>query len=677
MGFDFLFPVLYAVVYTVFGICLQLAFFPIGDINIESDFYGDLVIAAQNLAAGRFSVNDFPFKGPLYAFALTPARWIAGEWYRGAVVLSALSAGLFLLLAYRLTLRLFDRRTAVLSMLTASLVVEFFMLSHRAVTDVLFLLLSLGSMACTVLPGGSLRRHAAAGWLAGLAFLTRYNGVALVCGGALVLALVNPDSLARRQRLKALALYLGAFLFVCAPWFLANWRETGSLLATRNVQNVVAAFFGATRWQGDPTVESQSLPALVSRDPVYIATRYAANLTEHASKILSQLLGWPMALFPLAGSLGFAIRPPTRRQTALYVFAVAYWLCMGIVFYASRFFLPLVLPSLAAGFSLVRRGSAGTSRLGAGLQRWVQARGRRRIALSVLSTFLLVLAVVQVRRIGASERKLYGGRPLYILEAAPVLARQASASRPRLLARKGHMAYYAGFDYTPYSTKVRSLEELVGLARSVNAEYIVHSSIEYLLLPHLLFLAVADTVPLLHEVYRGRNIRIFRLADDTRTTLSDTEKLGLLRANLRGAQAQRHPWALFTACDDLARYHLQKQEFAAAAQRFQQALEVARGAMHPEMQYIASDARYNLAGALLGLGRAEAAIPILRENVEYLAARGVPHALALNHQRLGVAYGMLGREEEARREQRLARELYPAGATAAGSESLQAQPRPE
>src|SRR5215510_8482144 len=177
VGFDTLFPLLYALAYTILGIFLQFRFFPIGDIDLETDFYGDLVIAAQHLAAGRFSVHDFPWKGPVYVFALTPARWIAGDWYRGAVVLSALAGGATLLLAYRLTLRLFDRRVAILSMCTLSLVVEFFVQYHRASTDILFLLISMASMKCSLLAAGSLRRHAAAGALAALAFLTRYNGI--------------------------------------------------------------------------------------------------------------------------------------------------------------------------------------------------------------------------------------------------------------------------------------------------------------------------------------------------------------------------------------------------------------------------------------------------------------------------------------------------------------------
>jgi 4-amino-4-deoxy-L-arabinose transferase-like glycosyltransferase len=689
VGFDLLFPFLYALAYTVLGIFLQLRFFPIGDIDLETDFYGDLVIAARHLAAGRFSVQDFAWKGPVYALALVPAHWIAGDWYRGAVVLSALAGGAFLLLAYRLMLRLFDRRVALLSMITTSLVVEFFVQFHRASTDVLFLSLTLGSIGCSVLAGGSLRRHAAAGGLAALAFMTRYNGIFLVGGEALILAFANLDGLARSRRMKAGALYLGAFLLVCSPWFVACWMETGRILATRNAENVVAAFYGGSRWQSDPALQGLSLPALVGRDPAYFAARYGLHLVEHAQKNLSQLLGWPMALLPIAGILGFAIRPPTRRQTALYLFAVAYWLLMGIVFYAPRFFLPMILPCVAAGCSIWQseeRGGSGPRRW---LQlpgrwrhaddRWLRATARRWMAFSILAAFMLVLTLVQVRRIAAVERTIYARRPLYILDAARALAPAAPASRPRMLARKGHLAYYAGFDFSPYSIRVGSLEELVRYARSVSAEYIVYSQVEYSMLPRMLFLAVADTVPLLQEVYRGRSIRVFHLTEDTRTVLSDAERTALLLANLSAARTQGRPAALFIATYDLGRHYMQTQQFAEAARMLQWAIEVAQGpGGDPEMKELAASVRYHLAGAQLELRHPETAIHILQENLEYWETRGAPRAMAARtHQRLGRAYTMMGRDEEAHREERLAHELDPAIDAAARPESLRALERPE
>ena len=120
--------------------------------------------------------------------------------------------------------------------------------------------------------------------------------------------------------------------------------ETGRLLASRNIENIVSTFYSSPRWQDDPAAKIRSLHALLAAHPAYFLTQLARNLVEHLRKDLTLLLGWPMALIPLAGILGLAIRPPTRRQMSLYLFAVAYWLFMGIVFYSPRF-LPLVLPT--------------------------------------------------------------------------------------------------------------------------------------------------------------------------------------------------------------------------------------------------------------------------------------------------------------------------------------------
>jgi len=572
-------------------------------------------------------------------------------------VLSAVAGGLSVALAYRLLLQVFDRRVAVLVTLVAPVVVEFAVYSHRAATDVPFMLLALASMSASLLAGGSLRRHGTAGALAAVAFLTRYNGFFLVAGAALMLAVADPARLGRRQRTRAFAVYAAAFVLVCTPWFVATWKETGRWLESRNLETVVATFYTGARWQDDPAVQAGDLRTLVGRDPVRFAMQYARNLADHFSKNLSVLLGWPLALVPIAGILGLAIRPPTRRQTALYLFAAAYCLVTGVVFYAPRFFLPLILPLLAIGFALVRapreRAPASSPRW----RPWLQSRASGQVAFLVALACVLAAGVVQVRRVVAAERTIQARRPLYLLDAARVIARDASGSRPHVMARKGHVAYYAGGDFTPYSTQIGSLEELVQTARARHAQYIVYSKLEYSMLPRMLFMAVLDTVPSLQEIHRAQSVRVFRVPPDGPATLSDAQRYDLLLANLRAARLQRRPSAIYIACEDLGRHHLDRREFAAAAARFESALDVAQGsAREPGMAAAAAAARQVLAVAYLGAGRAADAIAPLQENLTYYQRLQAAAALARTHATLAQAYEALGRDEDARRERTMARE---------------------
>src|SRR5262249_12108117 len=212
------------------------------------------------------------------------------------------------------------------------------------------------------------------------------------------------------------------FLLVCAPWFIASWKATGQILATRNAQNVEMTFYRNPRWESDPAAETETLSEVVRRDPGYFASRYGRNLAAHAMKNLTQLLGWPMALLPIAGLLSAGIRRPTRRQVALYLFATVYWLFMGIVFYQPRFFLPMILPSVAAGFALA--SGAGTSGSGAVFGQRLPALTAGLAAPAALGALAVALAIVQVPRIVSIERTIHARRPLYIFDAANALARR-------------------------------------------------------------------------------------------------------------------------------------------------------------------------------------------------------------------------------------------------------------
>lgn len=660
-GLDVVFPLLVALGVAGLGLGLQLRLFPIGDADLETDFYGDLVLAARHLAAGRFSVHDFPYKGPFYAVVLIPFRLVAGDWYRGAVILSALCGGAALFLAYRLVRSLFGRRVAVLSTISVPLVVEFFVQLHRASTDVLFTALCLASMALTILPGATRRRLAVAGAVAGLAFLTRYNGAFLPVGTFLALVIANPDRWSGRRRVLAFGLYAVCFLLVCAPWFVANWLETGRILATRNVQNITATFYGAPRWQTDPASQLESLPRLVTAHPAYFVERYFLNLIDHLQRDFAQLLQWPLSLIPLAGLLGLVLRRPTRRQSAFYLFAVAYWLLMGIVFYASRFSLPLILPYLVFGFSWVQTGDAGTTPWGRGIATWVQDPSRRRAALFLGIALTAAIVLLQVHKIMATERMLYARRPLYILDAAESLAGQNDLGSTRIIARKGHIAYYAGLDFVPYSTHVGSLEDLLRYAHREDAKYVTYSKIEYSLLPRMLFMAVTDTVPLLREIYRGPSVRVFQVPEGEPLSLSDADRHVLLLATLRAARVQNRSTSIYLACSDLASYHLQRGGFAKAAAYASDALRIAGSERDDvSMERAAAVARHNLARAELGLGSPEVASTLLQENLDYFRSSGSRRDVARTRVMLANVYATVGRDEDARRERLLAHELDPA-----------------
>ena len=670
LPFDVVFPIAYAAIYAGIGLVLQLCFFPVGDLDTETDFFGDLVLGAQKLSAGHFAVANYPYKGPLYSCTLFLVHLFAGDWYRGAVILNALCSAGYLLLAYRFLLRLFGRRVTILATVFTSLVVEFFVQSHRASADMLFLLLSLGSIRCFVLGRGSWRQIAGAGALAGLAFLTRYNGIFLPAGALLALVLAPSERPGVRGRLHAGGVYLAAFLLVCAPWFVASRMETGQILATKNLQNVAASFYGGTRWKDYPVTNFDSIRQLIAHDPGYFTKRFLLNAGTHFHRDMRDLVMLPGALLVLAGLLGMTLAPPTLPQRRFYLFAVAFAGVMAFVFYAPRFFLPLALSYAAAGFAFsFGGGERRRSRLGESLRAGLEPfsggstdRGAHltRHARAGLVAGAAVLFVLQAGRIAAIERRYYDRRPLYILEAGEFLRTEAArAGRSRVMARKGHIAYHARLDFQPYPASPTSFEDLLQFARAHRVDYIVYSQAELNLIPRLQFMAFTDSLPRLREIRRAEAIRIFALDESNVAPLSDRESYALLQANFETAAARQEPYALYLACDGLAEFHSSKQEPSEAARYLRRGLEVAeRESADPQMVRGAAIARQKLAQALAGMGRVEEALLLLEKNVAYFERDGNSNDVAGTRELLGTLAEQMGRHGDALREFHQARDLF-------------------
>ncbi len=428
-GFDRLFPLAFALVYALVALGVHLAWFPVGDLAVESDYYGELATAAQKLAQGQFSVANYPFKGPLTSFALVALHPLSGgDWYLTGVLLNALCAAVGLWLVYGLVRRLYDRRVAVGATVGVGLTFEFFLHAHKGSSDLLFFTLVTGACALLVTERWSPRRLVGAGVLGGLAMLTRYNGLIVPAAGAAVLLLVDPARLPWPRRWRAVALVAGAFAATVAPWYLANLLQSGRPLATHNLQAIfVEEVLGAGTASDDAWPGPRSLPALVAAAPGRVAATWLANVPRHLGLDLRTLL-WPLAALLVAlGLLRLALQRPTRAQAALLVFALVYFLAMCPVYYQPRFFLPLLPAYFALAWSVVagaaRRGATlrGASRIRLVTRPPPGRRGRRGRGRRARRDERAAAA-----HPGRAERYYYRQRPLFVLTAAPAV-RDAAA----------------------------------------------------------------------------------------------------------------------------------------------------------------------------------------------------------------------------------------------------------
>lgn len=523
-SFDVVFPSVCAAAFALAALFVHLRFFPIGDIGVESDFYQSLARAAQELWDGGLSIASYPYKGPFYSFALAFVHLFGGDWYTSGVVLSLICSAAGIVILYRLLLRLFDRRLAVTATVAASLIPSVFMNAHKASTDQLFLFLCLLAISMLLVERWRPRAFIGAGIVSGLAFLTRYNGAYLVMAAAVVALLVDPWGWSRRRRITALAIYVAVFLLVCAPWFALNWVETGRVLETENLRNVTEEFYGGARQSDIPEGGFASIGSIVAHDPAYFAGHYLLNIPRHLWYDAERSLGFRMGIPAALGLLLLLLAPPTRRQWAFYSFGIVYFLSMCIVFRLPRFVLPLAPAYAALGLSfLVGPVGARRSRLGRAVGdrffSWValparsgSAVAKRTVAVVIAGTFVLqILGIVE------SERWFIARVPTYVLPAAGSLRVHAeqhsdNVAQEVVLARKPHIAYYAGMRYERYPLHLEGDRELLTFAVERNVDYIVYSRIERMYYEDSAWLADLAVVDGVSRVLSDESIIIFEVA---------------------------------------------------------------------------------------------------------------------------------------------------------------------
>jgi len=358
-----------AVAYAALAFFIHIRWFPIGDYGVESDFYAELAVSAQRLVDGQFDVGNYPFKGPLYSFVLVAlhffCRPLGADWYLTAVLLNALCGAGIILLLHTMLRSLFNPGIAITATLGSALCTEFFLHAQKASSDLLYLLLFLGTIAAVV-GRRSTVKVLTAGGLAGLAYLTRYSGGVLLVGG-LFAYLAMGTGTAFRRRVVYSCLFVSGYLLVATPWFAANYFATGHLLNDGNLMNVVMEFYSGERSSLIPAGGFNGLVHLVTHDPGYFFSHLMANIPQHLDQDMKQIMGGPLWILVAAGiaSVGLSFFPwfsrrefflrrrPNSRQMVFFFFAVISFLAMNLVFYRTRFSLPLLPAYYVLGYGAV------------------------------------------------------------------------------------------------------------------------------------------------------------------------------------------------------------------------------------------------------------------------------------------------------------------------------------
>ena len=460
-------------------------FRPIGDFGVETDFYGDFVPNAREWVKGNPTVG-LGYRGPFYYLLIGVLSKI-GDVFLLAKILSAACAGIGIRIIGGLFRNLWNTTVATAGSLFLAANSTLIMYSFRACTDLVYLVLFATTLALVFSRNrGHYQTWIMAGVCAGLAYLTRYNGVALVpIGMAAVLIMVRPW---RRMTVTILA-FFGSWAVIVSPWLLYLWNQTGDPFWNRNFALIAEEIYGlnsnvAGTGHLVDSVGFFSLGDVFRLDPGASLRALAVNFPEHLWLDLKLLVGPVWAILGLAG-IALSFRTWSNRRSLAFALAgLITFTALSPVFYNQRFMLTLLI-WWAAGFGgfvafladLIGRLSQGHSKP-TGLP--LGPRGLKNMMFLILALAVIHASFQGIRK----SQGVAGGQtmPLAVLKLAKTV--QGSGlifgEDTPIAARKPHIGYYLG---APVSS-LSNLGHLNDMAAS-GMHYLLVSDIECSWFPSL------------------------------------------------------------------------------------------------------------------------------------------------------------------------------------------------
>lgn len=460
----------------------------IGDFGVETDFFGEFVPAARHWMHGQPVPSGF--RGPFYPLVLGGIGAITRDLFVTGKLLSAVSSALVLRLVGGLLRRLWGPTVAWCGTLFLVANPHFPFYALRACTDPVFFALFLSSLTLLLRERPLARDWAWAGALAGMAWLTRYNGAALLAAATiLAMLLVRPGS----RGIRLLACFAGAWVVVALPWALYLWRATGNPFWNLNYQNIATDVYAelpgvATLGRMQEFVGFQSMRDVWGVDPGRFLRAMGTNLAVHLKNDVLTLVGPVWAGVALVGLATALRRRPDRRQLGFAASGIVTYLALVPVFYNPRFMMPLLVWWAAAvgmagnffsdrlaalGGQRGHRGQAGRARPARSSPAQARLPWGRVAVISLVAGSALFMLGREIRD-SQNAADLADGPPIELVGLAREARNAGLAIGPKtpIAARKPHIGYL--LDAPVVNIPFGSIAEL----RDAGAHYLLVSGME-------------------------------------------------------------------------------------------------------------------------------------------------------------------------------------------------------
>jgi len=438
----------------------------VGDVFTETDFYGAYGLGARALEAGHLDPSRYGVVGPIHEMTLALVGFVVRDLFLAAELISAAAATATLLLWHRIVRVRAGALAGLFAVAFLAANAQFLRYAYAATTDALALGVSAVSLFLLLTGGATARRVLAAGVAAGLAFLTRYNTVALLPAGALAL-LLGWAAAPGGRRGRAALLFSAGFLAPVLPWVGIS-LASGAHFTFQLHQNIAYEVFARAKGIPWDVYQRQMEPlfptpwSVIARDPAAVFGRMAFNVADHLRLDALKLAGLPVAIAAAAGLVFAALDGTLKRLRAVLLAGALLFLALVPGFHNERWSLA-VLPVWAA-FAAVAFASpklALALNVGGGQRVW-------------LKTLLVALPLaLSARTSVAVQRRVFDQLPVEVLEMAKE-AKPWLKPGDRVMARKAHFAWYAGMRPVAFPY-VDTLSQLAAAARRDSVRWLYFS----------------------------------------------------------------------------------------------------------------------------------------------------------------------------------------------------------
>ena len=415
---------------------------------------------------------------PGYSLLVAAGNTVTGDSFRTAVILSAITAGLLGWISYLLLVALFDRQRALAG--TILLLIAIVPYSFVAGTDLvcgLAVVLPIWLLLRNPSPG--LMELAAAGLLAGVAYLIRSQAIFLLIGFLVAIPVLTfaetggADAEQRRNLRRVIvrrtALMVAGFLAATGPWFLLNWKLNGSpMYSTVHLQ--VAVFYWdpfremslTAYWRASEQFESMS--QVVLYDPVEFARRYLKQILVAMPRSIGvDVLGYP-GFYLFGGGIVFLLADLNTRRFVWLGLLVLGYLLLGLVNIMDRYFVflyPALFFTVAyVAFAPFVRDQFGRLRIPPAAGSWA---------------LVACVALLMLRDVRSETRKYLDAEPRYLLELTETLRERAEPG-DRVLVHEPHIPYLSGVEMA--LVEGGTVDALIANGRRQGVRFYVYDSVE-------------------------------------------------------------------------------------------------------------------------------------------------------------------------------------------------------